>query len=382
MISDTLILLLAEDDALVAHLLRDMLAKQINPRIEIVHAERLDTCLQQLNQTKFDIILADLGLPDSQGIDTFLKLQRASPNTPIVVLTGNEDLELEGNILQAGAQDYLIKGRFDVHLLGKTLRLAVQRHRSQRQIQSRTGRVLGFLGAKGGVGTTTVTLNVACAIARQKKKVSVVELRSDFGTFALHMGQKPNTDISGLLEMDPAAITEQELTSRLFNSPWGFHVLFGPQNATKWFELGTAHAQVIIRGLAAISDYTIVELPTQPSAAGEAAIRLCDYVTLVMERDPLSLQAAKKVLVRASGMRVGLVIVNRSPLIEPVGVRETAKDLGCDLIGVIPPVADSLVSAQQQNQPLVLAEPESNAAIALTELAERLAAEKVLPLRV
>ena len=382
MISDTLKLLLVEDVKLVAQLLRDMLAKQVSPRIEIVHTERLDTTLQQLAQTKFDAMMVDLGLPDSQGIDTFLRLQEASPKTPIVVLTGNEDLELESNILQAGAQDYLIKGRFDVHLLGKTLRLAVQRQRQQRQSQSRTGRVLGFLGAKGGVGTTTVALNVACVLARQKRNVIAVELRADFGTFALHMGQKPTADLGGLLEMDPATITEQALSSRLFISPWGFRVLFGPQSVTKWFELGSAHAQAIVRGLAAISDCTIIELPTQPSAAGEAAIRLCDYVTLVMERDPLSLQAARMVLARASGPRVGLVIVNRSPLIEPLGVRETAKELGCDLIGVIPPVADALVNAQRQNLPLVLAEPEGNASAALTELADRLAAEKVMPLRV
>ncbi|MBM3890289.1 MAG: response regulator [Verrucomicrobia bacterium] len=381
MIGETLKLLLVEDDVLVAQLLRDMLAKQASPRMEIVHTERLDATLQQLAQIRFDAMLVDLGLPDSQGIDTFLRLQQASPKTPIVVLTGNEDLELESNILQAGAQDYLIKGRFDVHLLGKTLRLAVQRQQ-QRQTQTRTGRVLGFLGAKGGVGTTTVALNVACVLARQKRNVIAVELRADFGTFALHMGQKPTTDLGGLLEMDPAMITEQELTSRLFNSPWGFRVLFGPQSVTKWFELGSAHAQAIVRSLAAISDCTIIELPTQPGAAGEAAIRLCDYVTLVMERDPISLQAARMVLARASGPRVGLVIVNRSPLIEPLGVRETAKELGCDLIGVIPPVADALVNAQRQNLPLVLAEPEGNASAALTDLADRLAAEKVMPLRV
>ncbi|MCX7825606.1 MAG: AAA family ATPase, partial [Verrucomicrobiae bacterium] len=244
------------------------------------------------------------------------------------------------------------------------------------------GRVIGFLGAKGGVGTTTVVLNIACALARQKKNVIAVELRNDFGTFALHMGQKPTTDLGSLLEMDPAQITEETLSNRLFISPWGFRVLFGPQSVTKWFELGSAHAQAIIRGLAAISDCTIIELPPQPSAAGEAAIHLCDYITLVMERDPISLHAAKVVLARASGPRVGLVIVNRSPLIEPLGVRETAKELGCDLIGVIPPVADALVSAQRQNLPLLLADPESAASAALTDLAERLAAEKVMPLRV
>ena len=136
MISETLKLLLVEDDMLFTQLLQDLLAKQPSPQMEIVHAQQLETALQHLAQTKFDAVLADLGLPDSQGIETFLKLQHASPDMPIVVLTGSEDLELESNILQAGAQDYLIKNPSDVRLVAKAVRLAVYRHRWQRPTQN------------------------------------------------------------------------------------------------------------------------------------------------------------------------------------------------------------------------------------------------------
>ena len=83
----------------------------------------------------FDVILIDLSLPDSQGIDTFLTLQRQVLNVPIVVLTGLDDENLALSAMQQGAQDYLIKGRVDSSLLLRSIRYAIERERTETQLR-------------------------------------------------------------------------------------------------------------------------------------------------------------------------------------------------------------------------------------------------------
>ncbi len=79
----------------------------------------------------FDIILVDLSLPDSQGIDSFLALRDRSQNIPIVVLTGSDDQNLAILAMQQGAQDYLIKGQVDSNLLLRSIRYAIERERTE-----------------------------------------------------------------------------------------------------------------------------------------------------------------------------------------------------------------------------------------------------------
>ena len=87
---------------------------------------------QQLHRKKFNIILLDLFLRDSQGLQT-LKLVRANePNLPIIVLTDNTDVELGVNAVRFGAQDYLVKHNLDTHVLSLAIRYAVERKRTER----------------------------------------------------------------------------------------------------------------------------------------------------------------------------------------------------------------------------------------------------------
>ncbi len=82
-----------------------------------------------------DVILLDLSLPDSQGLETFVKIHSQTPTIPIVVLTGLDDEALVLNAMQAGAQDYLVKGQVNGDLLTRTMRYAIERQRSEQRIR-------------------------------------------------------------------------------------------------------------------------------------------------------------------------------------------------------------------------------------------------------
>jgi PAS domain S-box-containing protein len=121
-----LTILLIEDDTDLAKFLRAMLMAA-DASLALARTQRLEQALDRLAQTAFDVILLDLGLEDSAGIDILVTLYRRAPATPIVVLTDHDDEELGALMLQHGAQDYLVKGQMDGPMLLRSMRYAIER---------------------------------------------------------------------------------------------------------------------------------------------------------------------------------------------------------------------------------------------------------------
>lgn len=123
--------LLIEDNPGDVRLLRESLAEAGAGRFELTHVDRLSAGLAGLVKTSFDVVLLDLSLPDSQGLDTVLRIRAVSNRMPIVVLTGVEDEALGLKLIQLGVQDYLVKGQVTGPLLTRSLRYAVERGRME-----------------------------------------------------------------------------------------------------------------------------------------------------------------------------------------------------------------------------------------------------------
>jgi signal transduction histidine kinase len=126
-ISPTLKILLIEDNAADARLILEML-RDVHPvRFELTHKESFREGLLQLGERVFDILLLDLNLPDSRGLDSLSRILARFPRIPIVVLTGLSDEALGIGAVQQGAQDYLVKGEVESRLLVRALRYAIER---------------------------------------------------------------------------------------------------------------------------------------------------------------------------------------------------------------------------------------------------------------
>ena len=126
-----ILILLFEDNPGDARLFREFLHEENLVEIELDHVERLNTGLEHLTQAKPDVILLDLGLPDSQGLETFTRVYAQAPNVPIVVLTGLNDAEQAVEAVKAGAQDYLVKGEVSGGLLVRAIRYAIERKQAE-----------------------------------------------------------------------------------------------------------------------------------------------------------------------------------------------------------------------------------------------------------
>lgn len=134
----TIKVLLVEDNPGDAFLIQEVLADVSSVTFELTLVERLSSALEQLDSASFDVILLDLLLPDSQGLDTFVRLHQHVALIPIVVLTGLNDETLAIQAMQSGAQDYLVKGLVSGgELLMRTIRYSIERKRAQADLYRR-----------------------------------------------------------------------------------------------------------------------------------------------------------------------------------------------------------------------------------------------------
>jgi PAS domain S-box-containing protein len=126
--------LLVEDNLADARLVREMLKESQRP-VELTHTARLRDALDALRNEGFNAILLDLNLPDSEGMNTFLRARAEAVHAPIVVLTGLADEEVAARAVREGAQDYLVKAEVDGPLLYRSIRYAVERYASDEAIR-------------------------------------------------------------------------------------------------------------------------------------------------------------------------------------------------------------------------------------------------------
>lgn len=123
--------LLIEDNPGDILLIQEFLKAVTTTVVELIPTQQLDEALNYLVNQSCDVILLDLSLPDSQGLDTFVKTHNQAKSIPIIVLTGMDDETLALRAVQAGAQDYLVKGQVTGDLLVRSMRYAIERQRGE-----------------------------------------------------------------------------------------------------------------------------------------------------------------------------------------------------------------------------------------------------------
>lgn len=135
--------LLVEDNPGDARLIDEYLLAETEQgrQYELITANRLSAGIDQLARGRIDVILLDLGLPDSSGYDTFADVQERAPETPVVILSGLGDTDLAKRTVESGAQDYLLKENVNQAVLVRALTYAVERQRLRRRLQENEERL-------------------------------------------------------------------------------------------------------------------------------------------------------------------------------------------------------------------------------------------------
>jgi len=134
MAQPTIRVLLVEDNPGDARLIQELLLEARGGRFETEVATRLSEAMEKLASDHFQLILLDLSLPDSRGIDTFHKMTAHAPHVPLIILSGLDDEALALHTVEAGAQDYLVKGQVDPRILERAIRYAMKRVEAERAL--------------------------------------------------------------------------------------------------------------------------------------------------------------------------------------------------------------------------------------------------------
>src|SRR5712691_12467840 len=378
---NTFVLLVDETSSAIDPIRRALADRSDQFRVQCV--EDVSTALARVAGGGVDIVLMRLGPATSFEADLwdgFLKLQAGARKIPIVVVCDSADENLGERAVQKGAADYLIREAYDVDLLrvldstvGKTSR--PPESSAAAPSSAKRSRVLAFMGAKGGAGTSTVALNVAAALA-QNHSVILVELHSVLGTLTHYcQPHRSSQGIGQLLKLDRGAISTREVDACLWpckEAP-GLQLLFGPRDMKNLTTIEPADAKAVLAVVNTLADYVVVDLPVSVSATNRAVIEDADLLTLVVERDPICVQSAKQILEamdhwKAAAVVMGAVIVNRAGLVSPLPMPEIEAALSIPIFETIPPAQDLCAAAQHAHIPLVMFDAESLPAISLGDL--------------
>jgi pilus assembly protein CpaE len=394
---DPTVLLIDEDSAAIDSI-RRALGDQAS-RFKLRRVADVPTALARIWGGGIDVVLLNLTtsanpveIASAENLLAPLRaLQEKAQIIPVVVLCDSAGEGLARAAVQQGAAAYLLREAFEADLL-KVLRSvagkAVPSPAIPRTLapNGKGGKIIAFMGAKGGVGTTTVALNVAAALAG-RRRVILVELHPELGSLPLYF--QPHRSARDIGDLLAAAHRVQEFPLREFESSlWpvknvpGLRVLFGSRNERNSVSLDPGDATNILAVASEIADYVIVDLPASFSDTNRAVLENSDCLALVVERDPISVQSARLILNRvdswkAGKLTIGTVILNRAALVSPMPFSEIAADLHIRTLGVIPPATDLCAAAQHAHAPMVTLDTESLASVAMHDLAREI--EELIP---
>ncbi len=142
----------------------------------MIHAGRLGEALERLDRSVLDIILLDLSLPDSSGLETVDQVRMAAPRTPVVVLSGQDDEETALQALQSGVEDYLVKGRGDGELIARSIRYAIERKKAEEKFQEELAYLAQYDPLTGLANRTLFQDRLEQALARAQRDGDMVAL--------------------------------------------------------------------------------------------------------------------------------------------------------------------------------------------------------------
>ncbi len=346
----------------------------------VITAENGEDALAAVRAEQPDLMILDVMLPGMSGVQICQQLRDdpATHGLPVIMLSARAQVTDMVTGLESGADEYVTKPVDMQEIVARVTALLKRTDRLQQVKPVVQGKVIGFIGAKGGVGTTTVALSVSAVLSNNRRTAVAAELGPYFGTFSSYLNQRPPENLRGLLDLDPQQIDERVLDAHLYETPYGMKILFGPQAVDDLGDIEADQVVAVITGLAGMAEYTVVDFPCDASDGIRAVMGLCSAVVLVTEPDPGCVAAGKTVLGLLAQWGVGrsmigVVVVNRTSIPITPTLAEIKAELDCEILGSVPLAPAACVKAQEVGVPIAVYQPESTVASALGDIARRLA---------
>jgi pilus assembly protein CpaE len=362
-------ILLVDDDPGILRMLGLTLQRS---GYEVAAAENGAEALAKADSFRPDLIILDVMMPDMNGLEVCQRLRNnpRTARTPILMLSAKTSEADKAAGFQVGADDYLSKPVGVKALLSRVEGVLLR----ARYLPQEGGSTIAILGAKGGVGTTSLAINLGAALVGQQKQVIVAEMREARGTLHhfLHLTARQN--MGSLLSMEPSQLSANEVNRRLVSYAPGLDLLMAPPGYYT-LALTADHTERITSHMAIKSDYLLLDLPTPPLPNIGPALEKADHIFLLTEPEPISLECAAvtiKMLDEWSlANKVRVVTVTRSAAAALITKGEIESRLGgIPVIATIPPATEMFQDAARVGKPLFDIKPQSLPSRAYQGLAE------------
>ena len=293
----SLVLLISEDDATVQSV-RDSLLNS-GEKLTVQQVERTRTAAARIAGGGVGAVLLDISSGNREGKRNEVPGLRAdAPGLPLIILCEAEQEALAQQMVDEGATSFVVRDDWPKDLTRKVLAELESGHSSSRRAHrasSPRAPVIAIAGAKGGVGTTTVAVNVAAVMAATSKLI-LAELRPPFGSLChFFRPHRAARGLQNLLAISEIEVEREDVESCLWpnRSIPGLSVLFTSERTGNWFDVGAEQASEVVRVLAESSETLVVDLAASLSDWERGIFEAADTLALVVERDSLSIDSAK-----------------------------------------------------------------------------------------
>lgn len=333
-----------------------------------------------------DLLILDIMLPSMDGfqICRHLRAESRTSRIPILMLSAKARGVDKAYGIMVGADVYLTKPTDPAELVRQAERLLARG-------SVVTARTIAFLGSRGGVGTSTVAVNVAVAISQRNRRVILADLYPYCGKVSSFLGFKPEHTMAELFDGSASILDCRELEAILTRHSTGIGVLLSPQTAEEYREFSPSDAVSVLEMLRGMADYVIADVPHHPSEAVKSMLKKCDLVVLVASAwsDGLIGVNSAATLLKKMGIdeqwlatmdipqqQMAIVVVDRQGLFSHIVYSEmkpiVESIIHIPFLGIISHDADLLPGFEPEGVPQILAKPQHPIAVTLRQLAERI----------
>lgn len=367
-------ILVAEADAAARMLLRRRLESE---GYDVDVAEDGEEALAALAENLPDLLIVDVSLPKVDGLEVLRRL-RGEPRglrLPIVVISAYARDLVDRSLGDVRGPDGFFSKPIDFRELPAKVRtLTSAPVPVPPALPEEPGRIVAFVGAKGGVGTTTIATNVAVALARQGVRTLYFEAASFHGTAATLLGFTTPRPPSRLVLDSAEDVSPPRIMAALEAHPSGLRALFG--TVARSGQPPTEAVFALANGMRAVASGVVVDLDSAVDAFGQVILRTAQRIWVVAEPEQASVERAGALIqaLEQWGIHtrlVGLLVNQTNPemVLEPAEIgQQIGRPVGC----WIPCAGPAAFEASRRGQPLIDLAGDKPAASALNALAASL----------
>jgi DNA-binding response OmpR family regulator/CO dehydrogenase nickel-insertion accessory protein CooC1 len=374
-------ILIVDDDVESLKLIGLMLKRQ---GYEVVAAHAGQVALQKAHEEQPNLIILDVMMPDMDGYEVCKRL-RENPQTvsiPIIMFTAKTMVDDKVAGFEAGADDYLTKPTHPAELSSR-VKAVLARSQQQRRDSDSAGTqrnrnmALGFLGVKGGVGTTTLSSSVAGLLAREQQTI-LTDLRPGQGTLGPSLGYTNAFSLANLLRFPVNEINSSQIQNLLVTHKSGIRLLLSSTNPQEsQINMTPDAVSEILKAMESITTHRLFDLGAGLNRVTMRLLRELDRTVLLVEPNHISTILAQATLqeIQTVGVpldRISLVIYNRTQSTVQLPWQEVEQILGKEVQAIISPAPELAYQAAEAGQPITHFQPSSIVAGQIGKLVEEL----------